>query len=424
VADLLIRRGLLFDGTASAPRANDLLVIEDGRILRLGPDGSKPSGTLEIDAAELAILPGFVDLHVHFGAPVGNDFRRLRPFVILDYLRHRPRHRAAFLRAGITTIRSVGDVVGTVADVLSLKRRAASGTFQGPRVFAAGPLFTAPGGHPASTIYRRSAFLIAHATRQVASVERARSEVRDLAKGGVDGIKAVYDTAGGRLPRLSLEVLRALVDEARLNGLWVAVHTGSATEVRQAVEAGANTIEHGATDGTLLDPETLGLIRSRGVTYVPTLVVVEALSQLASARRRPDQYPEEDWKALVGRMEALGPEPLSPLMANVRAANAAGVRIAAGTDAQGPRMAFGASLHREMELLVEAGLSPAQALRAATCDGAAALAAPYLGRLEVGAAADIVLVAGRPWERITDVRRIHTVILAGRIMTRASSPSD
>lgn len=424
MSQLVIRGGLLFDGSEARPRQNDAIVIEGERIARLDASGPILDGGRLIDASGLAILPGFVDLHVHFGAPVGRDVQRSLPRLIWDYARHRPGHRRAFLDAGVTAIRSLGDVVDSPRDILDLKRRAARADFLGPRVFAAGPLFTAPGGHPAATIYRGSRFLVRHATRQVSGVQIACSAVQGLARRGVDGIKAVYDSLGGTFPRLDVELLQAIVDESHRLGLWVSVHTGSADEVREAVLVGADTIEHGATDGSLLKTDTIELMRSRGVTYVPTLVALEATVRLAASGKKPGQFTDDLWRSFLGRIHRLGPDPLRSPLENVRAAVTAGVRIGAGTDAQGPHMAFGASLHREQELLVQAGLSPLQALQAATSIAATALRADCdLGTVAVGKLADLVLVQGQPWERIGDVRNVRLVLRGGRVKRPKASGS-
>jgi enamidase len=228
----------------------------------------------------------------------------------------------------------------------------------------------------------------------MADPEAARAEVRKLASQGVDGIKAVY-TDGVQLPRLSLEVLRAIADEAHKHGLWVAVHAGSAQEMREAVLAGADTIEHIPSEP--LDEEVLALLRERQVTLVPTLAV---------------------WK--VQRINQKGePKRLKLLQANVARAHAAGVRIAAGTDTQGVNMAFGESLHWELELLVEAGLTPPEALRAAT---GVAWEMLGVGVLQPGAPADLVLVEGDPLTRIGDVRNVRVVIQGGRVLLDRCRP--
>jgi imidazolonepropionase-like amidohydrolase len=408
---------MLFDGAESLPVENEVLVIEDGRIIRGGGRLQRRAPVLDADG--LAILPGLIDLHVHFGAPVGDDLRRSQAALVWDYARQKPGHRRAFLAAGITSVRSVGDVIGVWRDIVNLKRRSASPGFRGPRVFTAGPLFTAPGGHPVATVFRQSGFVAAHAAREVARPDAARSEVRRLAARGVDGIKAVYDSGGGAFPRLDRAVLEAVADEAHSRGLWVAVHTASADEAREASLAGADTIEHGVTDGSVLDDQTIELMRSRKATYVPTLAVLEATAALVATGEPPRGFPADPWEALVARFDRLGADPLRTPMANVGAAARAGVRIGAGTDAQGAGMSFGESLHRELELLVRAGLSPSEALLAATREAAVALGVDDLGRATVGARADLVLVSGFPWESIADVRNVRAVVRAGRCVAGA-----
>jgi enamidase len=398
---LVVRGGTLFDGAGGPAVPNKLLVIEGGRITCVGAGCRAPARARTVDASRLAILPGLTDLHVHFGAPVGGDVGRSRLLLVLGYLRQRPRHRRAFLAAGVTTIRSVGDVAGVPRDIVDLKRRSARPQARGPRVYTTGPIFTAPGGHPAGTLFRGNEFLIRHATRQVDDPGAARAAVRRLAEAGVDGVKAVYDSHGGSLPRLSRDVLEAIGDEAQQRGLWVAVHTSSAVEVDDAVLAGATTIEHGATDGSFIDPGTIDAMRSRRVTYVPTLAVLEA----------------------IGRPERAAPRGgLAAPVANVRAMAAAEVAIGAGTDAQGPSMAFGASLHRELELLVEAGLSAAQALVAATGAAGAALRSPGVGTLAAGSFGDLVLLEGAPWDDVRAIRNVRIVVRAGHIVRRAEAP--
>jgi enamidase len=384
--ELIIRGGTLFDGTGEEPTENKVILIEDGRISGIGEGCDIPEGAAEIDATGYAILPGLIDLHVHFGAPSKENSDMSFAEMMADYMRQRPDVRSALHEAGVTTIRSVGDMTSSILD---LKRQVASGAMAGPRVYCAGPIFTAPGGHPAGTIYKGNPWLIAEATRQVDDPEKARAEVQALARENVDGIKAVYD--GHRAPQLSLEVLEAIIDEAHKHDLWVAVHTHDLQELREAVTAGANSIEHGTYDESQLDAETVEMLKEKNVAYVPTLAVFDTYAG-------PEATPRE-------RME------------NVKTVREAGVLIGAGTDAQGPRMAFGSSLHREMELLVEAVLTPSEAILAATRNAAVTLRVDdELGTIEKGKLADLILVKGQPWETISDIRRVRVVIQDGKVV--------
>lgn len=386
---LVIRGGTLFDGTGSAPYKSSTIVINKERIVCVGNGCEIPSNATVIDATGLSIMPGLIDLHVHFGAPSKENAGLSFPLMIWDYVRQRPAVRRALLESGVTTIRSVGDEKDFI---LRLKKQIASGELAGPRVYCVGPIFTAPGGHPVATHLKGNPWLIKGAARQVTDPEEAAAEVERLAREGVDGIKAVYGGREGRLPRLSLDVLQAVIDVAHERGLWVAVHTGSLEEVRDAVQAGANTIEHGVTYGSHLDSGTIELLREKNVTYIPTLAVDEA---------------------------KLGPEDpaIRLLMDNTNAAKNGGVRIGSGTDTSGPNMSFGSGVHRELELLVQSGLSPEEALLAATRDAAIALQADKdLGTIESDKIADLLLIDGQPWEQISDVRTIRLVIQEGRVV--------
>jgi imidazolonepropionase-like amidohydrolase len=374
----------LFDGSGGPPVADASVVIASGRIVHAGP------GTIaadrRIDVRGAAILPGLIDLHVHVGAITGEDAGRDLGAIMEDCRAHRPGMRSALLGAGVTTIRSVGDVDTAI---LMLRREVARGALVGPRVVCAGPVFTAPGGHPVSTIYARHPELAERGARQVDSVEAARLEVNRLFAAEVDGIKVVYS---GK-PKLSTEILYAIADAARAKGRWLAVHTSSLADVVEATRAGATTIEHGVTSGEPLDRDVADAMRVGGVTYVPTLTV---LSERFSTR----------------------PERVARALANVRVAHEAGVRIGAGTDAQGPGMRFADALARELGLLVDAGLSAAHALISVTSGAAAALGRAALGRIQVGCAGDLVVIDGRPWERIDDIRRVRIVVQAGRLVVK------
>jgi enamidase len=329
-----------------------------------------------------------------------------------DQARQRPRIRRALHAAGITTVRELGNVGDTA---LRLARQIASRRLAGPRVFAVGPVFTAPFGMPAATEFGGNLYLIENATRQVSDQERAREEVRRLVRDGADGIAAVLDAGVvDRLPRLAPDVLRAAAAEAHRLGVWVAVSTGRRRDIREAIEAGADTIQYGPLHDAPLDPETVSLLAARDVTYVPVLAGVEEFLAWVERDERPDGLPAETWRLIRERVDRVGPGGvLEPLLTSVHRASTAGVRLGTGTSAR----TFGPSLHRELELLVAAGLSPTAALLAATRDAARAVRAERdLGTLAPGKLADLVVVAGRPWERIGDVREVRLVVQGGRVV--------
>jgi enamidase len=419
-----IQNVVLWKGRSEPPIQRATIVIEEDRIACAGRDCDIPKDARVLDGRGLAALPGFIDLHVHLLAPVGadatNPFFPLR-IAIWDGPRHRPAVRRAMLEHGVTAFRSAGTLL---ISELDLSARVTSGELAGPRVFTAGPHFTAPGGHPAGTFYRFSKILQDQGTRQVEDPIDGREEVRRLAEQGIDGIKIVYQRFGepgapGYMPRISLPVMESIIREAHQRGLWVAVHTGSVEEWKAAVEAGADTIEHGSTSAShreKVDPDLLSLMKDRGVTFVPTLAVLES-----TLKGNPMGMGADD--AAAGRGDnalsgARAPEEVMRVfLSRVGAASRAGVAIGLGTDSLGAGMAFGDGVHREFELLVEAGLTPTQALLAGTRNAANALGViDELGTIEKGKLADVVLVAGRPWENISDVRRVRMVIQRGNVL--------
>ena len=370
-----------------------MLLLQGERIIAVGAAPPPPDARV-IDAAGGAVVPGLVDLHVHFGARAAESVGRAADALQADYAAQRPGVRAALLASGITTIRSVGDLLHVILD---LKRQTGQGSLLGPRVHCAGPTFTAPGGHPAGTLYRGSPFLIRHGTREVVDAGEARARVAELASAGVDGVKVIYGGAG--LPRLSRRLLEAIADAARAQGLWLAVHTTSCEEVRDAAAVGAQSVEHGVTRDEAIDDDSVRRLRDGGVTYVPTLTV--ALAHLRA--RRPDA--------------------VARLRDNLRAVRDAGVPIGAGSDTQGPTMAFGRSLIDELEALVAAGLTAREALMAATRVAARTLGVgAERGTIAEGKQADLLIVDGNPWEAISDLRRVRGVVLGGRQQVVAPRP--
>jgi enamidase len=370
--EIVIRGGTLFDATSTEPRANPGIVLRDGVVACIGADCPSSESALEIDATGLAILPGLIDLHRHmFGS------REDRGIIgtIWDTARMMPGKRRALLEEGVTSIRQLGDPRDAIREV---KRMLAARELAGPRLFIAGPIFTAPGGHPAYGGRDPNPSGVGGAfTVQSDDPSTVRAEIALLASQGVDGIKAVLhgnvSSDGSVLPTLSDATFEALVAEAHAHGLWVAAHVGPAFQTGQAARAGAATVEHGVRHGNRVDAATLDALVQNDVVYVPTLGV--------------------DADGAV----------------NIPAIHAAGALIGVGTDE--------VDYHGELERLVAAGLPPAEVLLAATRNGAHALRRDAaLGTLEPGKLADVVLVRGAPWTTIADSRNVVTVIQDGYVV--------
>jgi enamidase len=392
----------LIDGTGHDPIENMAIIIDGNRIKNVGLVTSYPDNTHVVDLQGLTVMPGLIDCHLHLGGltvdkpgkAIGKVSLKDMASFFLDYSRNYAHRRRLAIENGVTTIRSAGD---HYPHIIRLRDKIAAGKLSGPRIFAPGPTITAPGGHPAGTIYKGNHYIIKNATRQIAEVSSAREEVRRLVEGGVDCIKAIYSDI---IPRLSLNVLEALADEAHQHNLRLMAHTGNPQETMDAVKAGADSIEHGILPGaasTEFEDDLVKIMLDRGTYFVPTLAIAWAYK---------DAYPDV----------------FSGLKMTSKKLHSAGVNIAAGTDSGTPGVVIGKGLHKELELMVEAGISPMEAITAATRNAADNLGkANELGTIEPGKLADIIAVSGDPLKDIRDTREIKLVIKDGKILVNRVS---
>ncbi len=378
----------VIDGTGAPALLDAVIIIENGRIRRIAPRSQVviPEGVERKDLAGMTLLPGLIDSHVHinFALPRGPADPQADA-TLNQVLRE-------FLRHGVTSIRDLG---AGYPWIIELAHSIEGGRRKGPRIFAAGPLLTAPGGHPAGTLLRGSDAAIAAGTRQIVSPEEGRGVVRDLASGGVDVIKAVFDSGGRphrpqRIPTLDVQVLRAIVAEGHTAGVPITVHWGNIEELPSIIAARPTQIEHAGYKP--IPQPVIAQIARAGIAVDPTLAVLSA--------------------SIVSASEfSNGP------LENVRRLHSAGVVITAGTDAPLGNLPFGESLHRELELLVKAGLSPMEAIQAATSRPARLVKrGDEIGTIQVGKRADLIVVAGDPLHAISDLRKIRLVIRDGRVV--------
>jgi len=363
------------------------VVIAGNRIQQVSTEAPPLTGVKRIDARGRTLMPGLIDTHVHFGL-TGQDqaaFNAQIESATRKYM-------AEFLRHGVTTVRSMAD---PLEPALKLRTMVNEGKIPGPRVLLVGPCFTAPGGHPVATMGQHEVAV------EVDNADTARMEVRRLAEKGVDAIKAVLETGGGmgmpdNLPRLSVDVLKAIVDEAHKHNLRATVHTHREQDVIDAIEAGADGVEHGNCDSSFKDDRLAGLLRERNVNYTPTL-----------------------WIVWIG---SLGKESNSFEIAkeNLKALSDKGVRISLGTDTLCSMPSPGLNTIQEMEFMAQAGLAPERIIRAGTRDAAEHLGLlKDLGTVEPGKIADLILIAGDPLKDISCVRNVQMVVKEGQIVHNA-----
>ena len=386
--DIYISNGSLFDATSEQTRTNPGILVSQGEIVCIGSDCEVPSYAIKIDSTGKSIMPGLIDLHGHFfgGKQPSKDDSVLA--TIWDQLRFLPSVREDLLKAGVTSFRSLGDIAPAIFD---LKKSLSQDMLAGPRLFIAGPIFTVAGGHPTQ---RKDipAWVLQLMTFQSDSPEQVSAKIEQLVAQGIDGVKVVYqghtdDHNDIEMPRMSKTTLQAITRLAQEKGLWVAAHTGAQNETIEAIETGITSVEHGIRHGNLIRQDTLDAVLKYDVTYVPTL----------------------------------GREPKGHL--NIAKLAKANVRLGVGTDS--PVKQHGKfSYHQELKRLVDAGLTPTQAIIAATRNGAITLKkANKLGTIEQGKLADILIVDGRPWENIEDIAKINTVIINGRLAHNVNPPT-
>jgi imidazolonepropionase-like amidohydrolase len=388
----------VIDGTGADPAVADL-VVEDGRIVEIGPglDGDE-----RIDLSDRSLLPGLFDCHTHVVVSSIDTMRLLQmPFSYRFFLA--ARNLEATLRAGITTVRDAGG-----AD-LGIKQAVEDGIVPGPRVQISLSMISQTGGHgdgwmPSGATVE--ALLPKHPgvpSTIVDGPEEMRRTVRTLIRMGADVIKVA--TSGGVLsPRdkpthahLRLEELETLVEEASAAGIFVMAHAQAAPGIKNAIRAGIRSIDH----GIYLDDEAIELMLDRGTWLVPTLVAPRGVIDAAEAGA---SIPE----ASVAKAR----EVVATHRASFAKAVAAGVKVAMGTDS-------GVTPHgdnlRELALMVEGGMSPMQAIVATTRSAAELMGVEdELGTLEPEKRADLVVVGGDPLDVGTLAERIEAVYQDGR----------
>jgi imidazolonepropionase-like amidohydrolase len=350
----------------------------------------------------------------------------------------------SFLYAGVTSVLDPADSSG---EATSRRDRVARGELIGPRIQTSGKMITCPGGHPVALteLFAPAAIswlITPGMAHQVETREEAHAAVDSLAKEGVDVIKVAVDRLPPQAPRISVATMQAIDQRTRRHDLrWVA-HVGSLEDAIDAGEAGVSLWVHGIARERLSDAD----VERLASFDIPMVVTIEVMDRMLRGLEAPidpipmeretvpqevlDSFypPPERFRELFDGFGSLGEEGTGDL--DVRAINAentlrlrdAGVTILAGSDSQGGGVFPGASLHRELAQLVRAGLSPAEAIRAATLDPATWLAngEPLeFGAVRVGLQADLLLVEGDPTEDIARLQDIHAVMVAGIPLERS-----
>jgi imidazolonepropionase-like amidohydrolase len=431
----------IVDGTGAAPIRDGAVLAKDGTIAAIGPRDSVaiPAGATIVDCAGRWIVPGLIDAHVHFFQSGGLytrpdviDLRDRRPYAdeIAFVKRRLPSTFARWLACGVTSVVDVGGPMWNF-EVRDLAAR----TPHAPRVAVAGPLV--------STWQPPQLKVDDPPIVEVHGEEEARALVRKLVEREPDLVKIWFIfRRGDDLKKLS-ETVRAAVDESHSAAVRVAVHATQLEVARAAVEAGADVLVH-SVDDRPVDDAFVNLLLEHDVVYTTTLVVHEGydevlgqdveLSDVEKAWGDPEVT--ATWEDLAKLPDGRAPPKrqrgrTNPVMlANLKKLQQAGVCVAAGTDAGNIGTLHGPSFHRELELMRDAGLSPAEILRAATFGSARAMGREAeLGTLEKGKLADLLVLDADPLADVVNLRRIRRVVKGGvaldpaALLAEANAPS-
>ncbi|HEV8481938.1 MAG TPA: amidohydrolase family protein [Blastocatellia bacterium] len=401
---LLIKAGRLIDTRAGAVLTNQAILIEGDRIKEVGPaptvTAHAPAGARIIDLGGATVLPGLIDCHTHVTAQPANYYDDLFRKSPIDQAVVAHVYARRTVEAGFTTIRDVG--AGEFIDV-ALRNAINAGTVIGPRMQVATLTVGATGGH--GDISGFSPYLKFGQFSGIADgVDEIRKLIRFEIKNGADLIKLLA-TAGVLseeesvgAPQFSQEEMNAVVQEAAMWGKKVAAHAHGAEGIKRAVRAGVASIEH----GSLLDDEGIRMMKERGTYLVADIYNDDYIIAEYKRLGYPDKIIEKE--RLVGRLQR----------ENFQRAVKAGVKIAFGTDAGVYPHGWNA---KQFAHMVKWGLSPMQALQAATVNAADLLSwSDRIGVLETGKFADIIAVIGDPLADVSVMERVGFVMKGGEII--------
>lgn len=413
--DLVVHAGTLIDGTGGAPRRQVSILVRDDRIAGVEKGYVWPAGAEVIDLSGQTVLPGLIECHDHItqGFHPGDPIRNAVTRSDFDDAVEATNYARDTLMAGFTSVRDVGGAVGVS---VALKKAIEAGAIPGPRLWVAGNALGPTGGHsdPANGLAPDFSELPHVKDWIVDSPEDARRKVRALKRAGADLIKIM--PSGGVMsigddPKLQLmqdDEIRAVIETAHALGMKVAAHAHGKQAIDHTVALGVDSIEH----GSYADAESYRLMKQHGTYLVPTMLVGQMVYR--RAREHPEQLnPSTAEKALV-----VGPL----LQRNLRDAYKAGVRIAFGTDT------FGLSAHgqnaQEFKLMVDAGMTPMDAIVAATRNAAELIGdGADIGTVQPGRYADLIAVAGDPLRDVTLLERVGFVMKGGRTVKRDGRPA-
>lgn len=439
---ILIRGGTLIDGTGKAPQKDVSILVERETIQEIGKDLKVPLDGRVVDAQGEYIIPGMIDARVKLGPSPANQLGHNE--VDVD---QQLRNLRALLQAGVTTVRLIQ---GDTRDEQFYQRAWTYSLLTSPRIIASGPVFTAPNGHPAEEFSPIAREAKEEQLREVADADEAQEKVDDAVKDGVQALEVVYDAGlpSHPYPRLSKEALEAIITAAHKEKLKVFCAVSTNAEATDAIQAGADVIE--AMWQEALSDDTVKLMVQKKVAYMPVLsnqgdlaslidekdlqrYLQEPILQKTLSKEFRDSLNEKGGileflrKALTDHPEARREMEAQEKRAqeSTKRAQAAGVPVVVGTDTGNTLIFPGAAVDRELQLMVKAGLTPEQALLAATRNTADSLGmGDKFGTIEKGKQGDLVILSANPLENIRNLETVKTVIYNGHLLGPEETPQS
>ena len=418
---VLYENARLIPGDGQPAIERGAILVRDGRITRVGRAGDVglPDGGARVDLTGKTVIPTLTNAHTHVGFQRGATYSRENygRESILDDL-----NRALYF--GVTAVASQGIDPGDAAP--RIRAEQAARTVGGARLFIGGRGIGFPNAGPGAASYRGIAY-------EVTTAEQGRQAVREQAAQKVDFIKIWVDDRNGRAPRMTPDVSHAIIEEAHKRGLKVNAHVFYLSDVQDLVAAGIDGFAHLARDKELDDATVQAIVR-RGIVVMPTLATAErathttippsmaawldgpvrgALPQ-ATLDRVKAGFTERDAPTAAANRERYG-----ILQRSVAKLARAGAKVVLGSDTGTQDNPFGVTDHRELEMLVDAGMTPLQAIVAATSTPAAYLGLKAEGRIAQNHVASFVVLDANPLDDITNTRTIARIYLRGREVDRA-----
>jgi imidazolonepropionase-like amidohydrolase len=412
-----LKGATIVDGTGRAPQQDAVLVVDGEQILAIGAPGKVkvPRGARVVDVKGRTIMPGIINAHGHVGLVAGGQNRAdayTRENVQAQLLQYE--------RYGVTSVLTLGLNRDLVYELRDEQRR---GGLPGASLFTAGRGIGAPDGAPPVPVAPDQVYRPKTPEEAVADVEEAAAHKPDILKIWVDDVF-------GKFPKMQPAIFKAVIEAAHANGLKVASHIFYLADAKAVIANGVDALAHSVRDRPV-DAELVAMMKKRGAFYVATLNVDASFFALADDPALLDdpfltgalppesvqQFGSAEYKSKVATDPNV-PKARVALengMRNLKTLHDAGVRIAFGTDSgANPARIPGWAEHRELELMVRAGLSPMDALVAATSGSASMLGASDRGTLQKGKRADFLVLEANPLDDIRNTRKLVSIWHAGR----------